>query len=166
MMEIRKAREEELPRILEIYAYARETMRRTGNPNQWGSDKPRAPEVEHDLKNGVLMVAAEGNEIYGVFAMLTGEDPTYAVIDGGNWLNDEPYITFHKVASDGRRRGIVRAAVEYGSRFSENLRADTHEDNKIMQHTLESLGFRRCGIIYLADGDPRIAYHRCERRQK
>lgn len=32
---IKKAQAGDLPRILEIYAYAREFMKRTGNPNQW-----------------------------------------------------------------------------------------------------------------------------------
>jgi hypothetical protein len=29
-----------------------------------------------------------------------------------------------------------------------------------MQHQLEKLGFQRCGIITLANGEPRIAYQR------
>ena len=40
------------------------------------------------------------------------------------------------------------------------MRADTHADNKVMQHLLESEGFTRCGIIHVADGTPRIAYQR------
>ena len=42
----------------------------------------------------------------------------------------------------------------------ESLRADTHADNKIMQHVLEKNGFRKCGIIHLANGDPRLAYEK------
>lgn len=42
----------------------------------------------------------------------------------------------------------------------ESLRADTHEDNKIMQHLLEKNGFARCGIILADDGKPRIAYQK------
>ena len=41
-----------------------------------------------------------------------------------------------------------------------SLRADTHADNKIMQHLLEKNGFTRCGIIHVADGTPRIAYQK------
>ena len=32
---------------------------------------------------------------------------------------------------------------------SESLRADTHADNKIMQHLLEKNGFARCSIIHV-----------------
>ena len=43
------------------------------------------------------------------------------------------------------------------------VRADTHADNKIMQHILEKNGFTKCGIIHVADGTPRIAYQRLSR---
>ena len=33
-----------------------------------------------------------------------------------------------------------------------SLRADTHEDNKVMQRLFENHGFQYCGIIYLEDG--------------
>ncbi len=45
--------------------------------------------------------------------------------------------------------------------MSGSLRADTHADNKAMQHILEETGFTRCGvIIHVADGSPRFAYQR------
>ena len=39
-----------------------------------------------------------------------------------------------------------------------NVRVDTHEDNKPMQHLIAKAGFAYCGVIHLADGDPRLAY--------
>jgi RimJ/RimL family protein N-acetyltransferase len=39
-----------------------------------------------------------------------------------------------------------------------NIRIDTHRDNTIMQHLLSKYGFQYCGIIYLANGDERLAY--------
>lgn len=44
-------------------------------------------------------------------------------------------------------------------RISDNVRIDTHEKNTTMQHQVEKNGFTRCGIIYLENGAPRIAYH-------
>lgn len=41
-----------------------------------------------------------------------------------------------------------------------NLRIDTHDDNRIMQHILEKTGYVKCGRIYVEDGSPRIAYHK------
>ena len=55
-------------------------------------------------------------------------------------------------------RGILQRAVEYCRAYASNVRIDTAEDNKIMQHAIAKCGFQRCGIIYLENGDPRIAY--------
>jgi len=41
-----------------------------------------------------------------------------------------------------------------------NIRIDTHKDNRIMQHNIEKHGFTYCGIIYLANGDERLAYQK------
>jgi RimJ/RimL family protein N-acetyltransferase len=40
------------------------------------------------------------------------------------------------------------------------MRCDTHKDNKIMQHTLEKNGYKYCGVIYLDNGDARVAYEK------
>jgi RimJ/RimL family protein N-acetyltransferase len=39
-----------------------------------------------------------------------------------------------------------------------DLRADTHADNKPVQHLLLKHGFRYCGIIRVTDGSKRFAY--------
>lgn len=40
------------------------------------------------------------------------------------------------------------------------MRIDTHENNKVMQHLIKKNGFQECGIIYVEDGSPRIAYEK------
>lgn len=77
----------------------------------------------------------------------------------GSWLNDAPYGTIHRLAGDGRMKGIFRKSMDFCRRQCGNLRADTHEDNHTMQHLLEKYGFIKCGKIYLRNGSPRIAYH-------
>mgnify|MGYP003296922186 CR=1 FL=1 len=44
------------------------------------------------------------------------------------------------------------------SKFSLNIRIDTHHDNVVMQRLLKKLGFQYCGIIHLENGDPRLAF--------
>lgn len=159
MYQIRKASAEDLPKILEIYAYARAFMARTGNPNQWGTNHPQENQLREDIRNGDLLVVEAHGEIHGVFAFFLGEDPTYGYIEGGQWKSTEPYGTIHRIASDGSG-GIVTAAVKYCENIISHLRIDTHHDNRVMQHVVEKHGFQRCGIIYIADGSPRIAYER------
>ena len=84
-------------------------------------------------------------------------DRFMTAISEGAWPDRLPYGTIHRIASDGSG-GILGTAVAYGKARSDYLRIDTHEDNHVMQHALGKQGFRRCGIIHIADGSPRIAY--------
>ena len=157
---IRNAKSEDLDEIMEIYRRARLFMAESGNPSQWGGEYPSRNLLEQDILHSRLFVC-EKEEILGVFAFIIGEDPTYLKIDG-KWLNDEPYGTIHRIASSGASRNITSICIDWCSQYSSNLRCDTHEDNKIMQHLLEKNDFKRCGIIYLANGSPRIAYQRVQ----
>ena len=158
MYQIRKATMEDLPRILELYAYAREFMVKTGNPNQWGSTHPPRETLEADIPAGNLYVV-ENNGLHGVFAYFTEPDPTYSYIEDGNWLDDSPYGTIHRIAADGSG-GIFSAVLQFVREQNPHVRIDTHEDNQVMQHVLQKHGFLRTGIIYLEDGDSRIAYEK------
>ena len=82
---IKKAQAGDLPRILEIYAYAREFMKRTGNPNQWKENAPQKEVLEADIRAGQLYVVRQKNRMTGVFALVIGKDPTYAQIEQGAW---------------------------------------------------------------------------------
>lgn len=154
---VRKATWEELPVILSVYVRARQIMRENGNPNQWGSTNPPEEVLREDIRRGQLYVIAGEGIIHGAFALVPGEDPTYAKIYGGSWSADETYLTIHRLAGDGSG-GIFAACMEYCRSRCEYLRIDTHRDNRIMLHNLHKWGFVRCGIIYLANGDERIAF--------
>lgn len=157
-MNVIKATLQDLESILPVYERAREYMRRTGNPNQWKTTNPTLEMITEDIENGNLYLLISENGIEAVFAFIKGADPTYNVIDGA-WLNDKPYCAVHRVASAGKSRGVLKLCMDYCLQFTSEIRIDTHEDNKIMQHSLEKLGFKRCGIIKLLNGEPRIAYH-------
>lgn len=158
-MHIRKTVMTDLPRLEEIFAYARQQMKKNGNPNQWGDHKPGRETLIDDIEKQISHVLVDNGRIYGTFVFFIGDDPTYAVIEEGNWLNDEPYGVIHRVASDGTMKGILGQIAEYTKKQCKNLRIDTHHDNHIMQKAVEKQAFKRCGIIYLENGDPRIAYH-------
>lgn len=158
---VRKAVWEDLSRIEEIYAYARRFMAQTGNPNQWKNNHPPVLQLRQDIQEGTLYVITGEEEIHGVFYFSIGEDPTYNVIEDGRWHTREPYGTIHRIAGDGSG-GILCTAVSFAWNQIHHLRIDTHEDNTVMQRALQKHGFRRCGIIYIADGSPRIAYDKTE----
>ncbi len=155
--QIRIAESKDLPAIEAIYARARKFMEDTGNPSQWGKTNPPTAQLEEDIAAENLFVLTDDAGIHGVFYFWIGEDPTYAQIIEGSWKSDTPYGTIHRIASDGSG-GVFSAVVDFCKRKIHHLRIDTHQDNRVMQHVVEKYGFVRRGIIYIADGSPRIAY--------
>lgn len=156
-MNIRKAEISDLSQIISIYAYAREIMRTTGNETQWKNTYPTNDIISSDIENGYLRLLFDEDGIQGVFAFLPDGDPVYDRIDGA-WINEKPYAAVHRVASAGKKKGVLPTCMQYCLSRSDNIKIDTHENNKIMQHQLEKFGFVRCGIITLANGESRIAY--------
>ncbi|MDR2775994.1 MAG: GNAT family N-acetyltransferase, partial [Tannerella sp.] len=101
-------------------------------------------------------------ETVGTFCFIPGKDTTYAVIHDGQWLNDEPYGVIHRLAGKKNSRGIADACLQWCFERCNNIRVDTHHDNIVMQNILRKHGFIRCGIIYVGNGTPRIAFQRTE----
>ena len=144
--------------MLRVTAAAKELMRSRGNYEQWTASYPDESVWSSDIRNGNAYVVEHEGRIVCCFALIFGEDPTYAYIDNGSWPDDLPYAALHRVASDGSVHGLMKHIVDYCSLRTARLRADTHEINFVMKKALENSGFARCGTIYLADGAPRVAY--------
>ena len=158
-MEIRKTTLQDVDAVLDIFAAAKRYMRENGNTAQWGDDYPDRGIVAHDIKRGVSYVLTEGSQIVGTFALIIGEDESYRVIEDGAWRSGKPYGTIHRLASNGKARGVSKACFDFCTAKIDYLRADTHADNRTMQQLLEAYGFQKCGIIHGAvDGGERIAY--------
>ena len=159
-MKIRKTTEADLPRIGEIYENAKRFMRESGNPNQWNSGTPNIDTAREDMERGVGYVAEENGEIVAVFMFSLDGEPTYAKIHEGKWLNDAPYGVIHRIAVAEQGRGIIGHCIDECFALCHNLRIDTHRNNLPMQRALQKRGFQYCGIIYLENGDPRVAYEK------
>ena len=156
---IQKSKTKDIDSLMAIYEAAIRYMRRCGNNNQWTGGYPGKEVILHDIERGFsYTVYDENGRISGVFSMIDGIDPTYNKIEG-EWADDNlPYLTIHRIASNGSSRGIGKAAFDYAKSHAASVRVDTHEDNVKMQELLLNNGFKYCGIIYLANGDPRRAY--------
>lgn len=159
-MQIRLANNNDLTDILEIFEIAKVYMKASGNPTQWGPDYPSKTLLEDDIQKAQLYVILDDQaSIHGAFVLAIGIDPTYNYIENGSWLNDKPYATIHRIASDGRVKGLGRLCFDYCKSIIDNLRCDTHHDNLPMQQVLLQNDFIECGIIYVDDGSKRLAYH-------
>ena len=55
MLQIRKAKPEDLRQIMPLYEKAREFMEKNGNPTQWGKNNPPEDLIRKDIKEGYLL---------------------------------------------------------------------------------------------------------------
>ena len=102
--------------------------------------------------------------------MILDGEPTYYKIFDGNWItgNDfKNYMAIHRVAVSvsSRGKGVSTEIINYSETLARengrsSLRIDTHEGNIVMRKMLEKHGFVYCGIIYLEDGESRVAYEK------
>ena len=160
-MHIRKSTYEDLPRLMEIYREAQRKMIVSGNLHQWAEGHPTEAMIRSDIDLGVNHAVVEDGRVVGAFSLFFGKDPTYSVIEGGAWVDDvRPYATIHRIGSCNEARGVAEYVFSWCLGRIRNLRIDTHEDNVIMRHCVEKAGFRYCGVIHLANGDPRLAYQK------
>lgn len=156
-MSIETAQEQDLPELLHIYARARELMRQSGNPTQWGDSWPSEEVLQRDLSEGILYRIRRKGSIVGAFAFGVGPYPPYEAIQGA-WLDQSPYGVIHRLAGDGRERGLFDECLSFCRERVGSIKIDTHPDNAIMRRLIEKNGFVRCGGILSESGTPRIAY--------
>ena len=158
----RKATINDIDEIMTIYSDAREFMRNSGNKDQWTNGYPQRNLTEASISDGDLYVCTDDEAILCVYYFKIHNDPTYAKIYNGNWLNDEPYGVIHRiaVAKSSHGKGIAAKVFDECLKHTKNLRIDTHRANTPMQRTLEKCGFKHCGKIYLENGDERLAFQK------
>lgn len=157
---MRKTRPEDIDGVMALYDIGRQTMRNTGNTEQWTGGYPHRHMIEEDVRLGRSYVYEEDGVLQAVFALIWGEDPTYRSIDGA-WQSDTvPYGTIHRIASRGEVPGLGSWCINWCLELCGSIRIDTHESNLPMRRTLEKLGFTYCGTILCDDGTPRRAYQK------
>ena len=142
MISFRKASIDDLDTVLKIYddAIVKFEVEKTF---QWTKGfPPNENSFRSDLNNNEIIVALENDAIVGVMTcILTGEDD-YLEIDG-KWLNDEKYITIHRIAvskncyGKGVGSSLMKYAIDIALKKDfNNIRIDTHELNFYMKKML------------------------------
>lgn len=158
---IRHATTTDVDCIMHVLDAAKQVMRSAGNENQWINGYPNPEAILADIEHDGAMVVEDDGVVVAYFAFLPSPEPTYASIYEGAWLDDtQPYHVVHRMGAVPTARGIFASAMDYCFAHDPNIRVDTHRDNKIMQHLFTKHGFKYCGIIYLLNGDERLAYQK------
>lgn len=166
MMEcrVKKVEEQDIPTIVELFDRAKVYFAEKEIPQWKIGGYPEEIDVKVDMNLGYANVLLDQNEIVGYCAIACMVDPTYQIIEG-NWLNEESYVVMHRtcIADYCKGKGYAGQFVQEAMRIAKqngihNIRCDTHEKNLSMRRMLEKNGFVYCGVIYVEDGTPRVAY--------
>jgi predicted GNAT family N-acyltransferase len=168
-MLIRKTTTSDIDLIIPIFEEARKTIAALGI-DQWQNGYPSREVVEADVEKEQSYCVLTDDEICATMAILTDGEPTYDKIYEGKWLTgnkNRNYIAIHRVAVSVscRGSGISGKMIDFAADMAKNLkrdslRIDTHRGNVVMRKMLEKNGFCYCGVIYLEDGDERVAYEK------
>lgn len=159
-MNIRLATYDDLEEIRNIFVVAKTKMVNDGNLEQWKDiDYPFCYTKEDIDKGQCYVIENDNKELVATFVYIIGEDPTYSYIEG-KWLNNNKYGTIHRIASNNKEKHIFKTVLDYVLSSGIDIRIDTHKNNKKMKHLIEKNGFTYCGIIYVRDGTPRLAYQK------
>lgn len=164
-MKIIQATKEDIPVMRKILDHGRQIQLAAG-VDQWAEGYPAKELMLEDIKKeAAYLCLDDADEAVGVASVFTEPDPTYAEIKG-EWLNDTPYATIHRIASSGKLKSVGQYMIQWVQKNHTNVRIDTHADNAGMKHVLEKLGFEYTGVIYIENGEARDAYHYVKPRDK
>ncbi len=163
-MNIRVGKKEDLNDIMIIINEAKAYFK-NANIDQWQDGYPNEESILEDIKKGYCFVLELDGKLVGTSAIIFEDDPTYEVIEEGQWKQNDSYGVIHRVAvlPGYKGRGLANAFFAFAKeeckrRKVHALRADTHDNNTSMQHVMAKNGLLYCGIVYMEDGTKRNAY--------
>ena len=166
MLHFRKGRDTDIGRIMELVVDAQNWFAKQ-NIDQWQDGYPTREIISSDISDGANYVIEYNGAIAATAVISFDGEPTYKVIKGLGWLNDNSYAVVHRiaVADEYRRKGVAREVLCYAERLCAargigDIRIDTHCDNVAMRSLLKKMGYTHCGRITLTSGAFREAYHK------
>ncbi len=165
-MILRLSNEKDLISIMEIINEGKEFLK-SNNINQWQNGYPNEDVILNDINNNESYIIENNGEVLGTTALSFRGERTYDKIYEGKWISTGDYAVIHRIAVS-RVKGRKNIGTEILKKSEEiclskginNIKIDTHENNKAMQRLLLKNNYKYCGIIYLVDGSKRIAFEK------
>lgn len=165
-IEIRKAAEADISRIIEVIEEAQAFLKSQGH-DQWQNGYPNEKSFRADIQNENAYVFLKNGRLCGVLTLTVGIEPAYEEVRD-IWQNGESYAAIHRmaVAKEERGSGIAHEMIEFAKEKSrekgaKSLRIDTHRGNIPMQRLLKKENFSYAGEIdyHFHGADPiRLGY--------
>tara|TARA_R110002126_G_scaffold26851_4_gene90170 strand:- start:1824 stop:2339 length:516 start_codon:yes stop_codon:yes gene_type:complete len=163
-LEFRKATTTEIPQLWVILQQAI-ARRKADGSNQWQDGYPNPEVILNDITKNAGYVLLEDEDIVGYVALLINDEPEYANIEG-EWLTNNDFVVFHRVAIAENQlgKGLAKKLLYHIEEFAlaneiYSIKADTNFDNFAMIAVFEKLGYAYCGQVYFR-GSARRAYEK------
>ena len=165
-MKFRKSTREDVPKIMEIISAAKSYMKES-NIDQWQDGYPNEDSINEDINTGRAYVLEDDGKVIATAYLSFDGESDYDKIYDGEWIKNDKFAVVHRVAVSDELKGQGIAGKVF--KFIEDIcydkkvydiKIDTHRDNKSMQRFLTKNGFKKCGIVYLADGAERIGFEK------
>ena len=165
-MEFRKSVNKDIHDIMNIIKEAQVYFKDLGI-NQWQNNYPNEKIIYDDILNRNSYVLLRHGEVVCTAVISFDGESTYNNIYEGQWLSHNDYAVIHRIAVSNKYKGqglasaLIKNAEELSiKRGVYSIRIDTHEENISMQRLLKKNGFSYCGVIFLKDGNKRIAFEK------
>lgn len=163
-MNLSKCLENDVTDIMKIVKSAQNQLKLL-NVDQWQDGYPNLEIIQNDIKMGHAYKVVDKDNIVAYMVISFECEIDYNHIDG-KWTKNLDYAVIHRLCINEAYRHqhlsntLFKLAFKYIKAHNYNyLRIDTHPDNFIMRHILNTLHFNECGIIRLTRGGAiRIAY--------
>ena len=165
-MEFRKSTKSDIANIISIIKQAQVYFKEE-RIDQWQNNYPNAETINNDIYRNESYVLLKDNKIVATAAISFDGEKTYDTIYDGQWLSNNEFAVIHRIAVDNSRKGsglsseIIKQVEQLClDKGINSIKIDTHEENIPMQNLLKKNDFKYCGIIYLEDGNKRIAFEK------
>lgn len=153
---IRKANIDDVKRIMTIIENAVADMD-SKKIYQWDESYPNEEVIKQDLKNEVLYVYEDNENVKGIIVLSEDYDKEYESIA---WkLNSGTHLVVHRLCVDPKMQGqgiarqLMNFAEEYAKNFKyESIRLDAFVNNGRACRIYEKLGYTKLGIVNFRKG--------------
>ena len=149
-MIIRLATREDVAQIMALVNKVIPLMHRSGN-FQWVDDYPTSEVFIRDISFSQLWVSELENQVVGLAAITTDQDPEYADV---GWNIEDKAIVTHRLAVDPdcQGMGIAKALMNQAEQVAvasgiNILRVDTNSENAATNALFPKLGYHFSGQI-------------------
>lgn len=165
-LNFRKTVKADVDNVMVVIKQAQDYFKEQGI-NQWQNNYPNSDTINNDIVNGHSYVLLKDDNIVATVAVSFDGESTYNNIYDGKWITNDKYAVIHRIAVDNTYKGLGLSS-EIIKKVEElcvinnvhSIKVDTHRENLSMQRLLKKNNFEYCGIIYLLDGNERIAFEK------